>query len=302
MTTLIDTLDEVEISAAQYRTAIRLAKRTLPGDMYVRLSYADMLSIVGTDSDNTVRGHLAALAGAGLLTYQRNHSVHVWWKVEPNGDSVIVGRAPRAPGDQVDRPTITESAEPEPPVIVGRAPRAPGDHEEPETQSNYENSDRGTRATRAGRAPRAPDDHPNTTTNIGWLVGSDPIQPTNQGGVGDAETAETEQQQQAFALLTDSEVGLGDSAAAVLAARYSLEAVIEQVFRFLRDRAAGKVRSPAIIVTRFAMGYTPGPVLAGDKATDLYRRHFWREEDDPDSEAALRARYVPAGYEDVIIG
>ena len=153
MTTLIDTLDELEISAAQYRTAIRLAKRTLPGDRYVRLSYADMLSIVGTDSDNTVRGHLAALAGAGLLTYQRNHSVHVWWKVEPIGDSVIVGRAPRAPGDQIDRGTITESAEPDPAVIVGRAPRAPGDHEEPEPEPDYENIDRGTRATRAGRSP-----------------------------------------------------------------------------------------------------------------------------------------------------
>jgi hypothetical protein len=87
-----------------------------------------------------------------------------------------------------------------------------------------------------------------------------------------------------------------------LAARHSLEAIIEQVFRFLRDRAAEKVRSPAIIVTRFAKGYTPGPVLAGDKLTDLYRRHCWREEDDPDSAAALRARYVPAEYAGIIQG
>jgi hypothetical protein len=93
--------------------------------------------------------------------------------------------------------------------------------------------------------------------------------------VGDAETATTDEQQQAFALLTDSEVGLDPSSAAVLARKYPLRVIAEQVFRFIRDRAAGSVRSPAVIPARFAKQYAPGPVLSADKQSELWRRHFY---------------------------
>lgn len=125
------------------------------------------------------------------------------------------------------------------------------------------------------------------------------------GGVrGDEDTTRTELQQRAFALLTDGEIGLDAGTAATLATRHTWEELRGQVFRFVRDRAAGTVRSPAIIATRLKRAYPPGPVLAEDRTTDLWRRHCPDEVADMWGNTAddLRRRYIPPSYEGVILG
>lgn len=279
---IVDALDRAELPAAIYRTARRLLDLTQPGDLYVRVSYEQMESICGTTSQNTVRGHLVALANAGLITYRRNDAIHIMWH---DGNEVIAGRSNRSQGDQNDRSTISTTA----PETGGEtAPRSQGDQK-----------DRSTINLIAGRAERSQGDHP---IGIGWMDGNsypkpgiDPNQPTNQpepeGGVGETEA------ERSVALLTDPDVGLAAAKAQEMAQRHSLETIREQVFQFLRDRQAGKVRSPAVIVTRLERGYQAGRIQEADRASPVWGRH-WTEEDEAEER---RRRYVPDEYADVII-
>lgn len=275
---IVDALERAELPAAIYRTARRLLDLTQPGDLYVRVGYTQMETICNTTSQNTVRGHLVALANAGLITYRRNDAIHIMWH-----DEVIAGRSNRSQGDQNDRSTISTTA----PETGGEtAPRSQGDQK-----------DRSTINLIAGRSKRSQGDHP---IGIGWLDGSldpkpgiDPNQPTNQpepeGGLGETEA------ERSVALLTDPDVGLAAAKAQELAQRHSLETIREQVFQFLRDRQAGRVRSPAVIVTRLERGYQAGRIQEADRASPVWGRH-WTEEDE---EREIRRRYIPDEYADV---
>jgi hypothetical protein len=307
---LLDILEEADLPAPMFRTAVRLARRTAPGASYVAVTYAEMAQICGTDSDNTVRGHLAGLSRVGLFTYQRNHAVHIWWKViaeravrasgdqvaTDGGDGLIAGRASRALDDQL--PTSEGEG-----LIVERASRALDD----QPLREDEKIDRSARVTRAERAPRALDDHP--IGRIGRMVGRKDDDPTYlPGGFGgaDAETTRTELQQRAFALLTDAEIGLDAGTAAQLATRHGFELLQAHAFRFVRDRAAGSVRSPAIIATRLKREYAPGPLLAEDRTTELYRRHCASDDGFDEitgmTTADRRRMYCPPEYEGIILG
>ena len=79
---MIEKLDSAHLTAQQYRTARRILDRTHPENGYARLSYEEMSVIVESESQPTVRGHLAALAAAGLITYKRNSAVHVYWHID----------------------------------------------------------------------------------------------------------------------------------------------------------------------------------------------------------------------------
>ncbi len=302
---VLDQLEQSDLPAPMFRTAMRLARRTAAGSSYVRVTYEEMAEIVGTSSDHTVRGHLAGLSRAGLFTYQRNHAVHIWWKViaerAPRASDdqvpieyrqqVIVERAPRASDDQLPG----EDGEP---VIAERAPRAP--HDQPLRED--EKFDRGTRATRDERAPRASDDHPigRLGRKVGRLIDDPTYLP--EGGDGGKQPADEAEAQRSFELLTDREIGLDPATATVLAQRHSFEEIRAQGFRFLRDRAAGAVRSPAVITSRLQKRWAAGPVLADDKRSDLWRRHCWDENVDPVSGDNLRRKYIPDEFEGIILG
>jgi hypothetical protein len=115
-------------------------------------------------------------------------------------------------------------------------------------------------------------------------------------------TTRSEAQQQAFALLTDPEVGLDLGSAALLAVEHPFGAVRDQVFRFVRDRAAGAVRSPAIIKTRLTRGFSAGPVLESDRQTALWARHTTEAEEAKEAAEEIRRRYAPDEYRNIILG
>jgi hypothetical protein len=295
--TVIDFLDRQELAPGVYRTAVRLARLTETGAGYVRVSHTEMAALCESESENTVRGHLAKLAATGLFTYKRNHAVHIMW-----ADAVICGGSIRAVVDQNDPTQITTN---EAVICVGSI-RAVGDHDEAEN----EKSDPPPRDSRGGGSNRAVGDHP--IGRLGRMVGREIDDPTylpgGSGGAGQKQSnsgpADDEERQRSFALLTDSEVGLDKSSAAVLAQRYRFEAIKAMVFRFVRDRDAGTVRSAAIITTRFSKSYAPGPVLRSDRESALWRRHCAEEGADVTGESPeeIRRRYMPPGYEGIILG
>jgi hypothetical protein len=277
---IVDALDRAELPAAIYRTGRRLLDLTQPGDLYVRVGYSQMETICDTTSQNTVRGHLVALANAGIITYRRNDAIHIMWH---DGSDAIAGRSKRSQHDQKDRSTISEEdvdGEPE------TGPRSQGDQ-----------IDRSTREKIAGRSKRSQGDHPLGIGREGIDLdpnpGIDPNQPTHpnpEGGVGETDA------ERSVALLTDPEVGVSEQRARQLALRFTLAAIREQVFQFLRDRQAGRVHSPGVIGTRLERGYAPGRIQESDRASPVWERH-WTEEDEAED---IRRRYIPDEYKDII--
>ena len=276
---IVDALDRAELPAAIYRTARRLLDLTQPGDLYVRVSYEQMEMICGTTSQETVRGHLSALARTGIITYRRNAAVHVMWHEDAGG--VVAGHAQRAQDARNARRATTP------------APDEDGDGDERRAQDAR--NDRSTRETRAGRAKRAAGHHPLGIGREGIDLdpnpGIDPNQPTHptqEGGVGETERSVT--------LLTDPDVGVSEQRARQLAQRFTLMAIREQVFQFLRDRDAGRVHSPGVIGTRLERGYAPGRIQESDRASPVWGRH-WTDEDEAEE---IRRRYIPDEYKDII--
>ena len=63
----LDRLEEADLAPALYRTARRILDRVSEADGYCRIDHATARQICGTESDETVRGHLSRLTSAGLL-------------------------------------------------------------------------------------------------------------------------------------------------------------------------------------------------------------------------------------------
>lgn len=88
-----------------------------------------------------------------------------------------------------------------------------------------------------------------------------------------------------MALLTDPDVRLDAGTAADLAARYPFEEVRRQVFRLVRDLAAGKVKHPNAIKARLAKRFA-ATITEQDRASPLWARHATAEDQPPQPEAA----------------
>lgn len=281
----ITAIESADLPAPQYRTAIRLAQ--LCADGPVALSYDDALQICGTDSDHTVRGHLAGLHRAGLINYKRNHAVHVWWTAGEESDRP-------ARESRVQRAPIDDN------LIATRADRAPGDHEDADDDERRAVDDQIARTaikSRAGRANRALDDQPKgypRQSTTGRQAGY-PGLPEPSGSARGAPSAA--EQSRTVALLTDDEVGIDGELARRIAAEFPFEQVLRQVFRLRHDMAQGKVRSPGALLTRLREGYG-ARITDADKRSGLYQRHM----DAEDEAAARRRRYIPDELADTIIG
>ena len=279
---MIEQLDGADLTAQQWRTARRILDRTHPENGYARLSYEEMAVIVESESQPTVRGHLAALAAAGLITYKRNSAVHVYWHID--------ARVPRAESS-VARADCSVARAPEPPV----APVAL----EPETPARAESS-----VVRANcSVPRAKSSVVRTAslkaTTTSRLAGLDTTasQPAGKGfgenqpqpPTAPASAPLTETQQRALAMLVDPAIGLDEPAALRIARKFGYGMVLTQCCRYLRDVAADKVDGPGVIGFRLSKSYG-GSILPADHRTAFWERHgertHWLPEWQEQAEAA----------------
>ena len=284
---MIEQLDNAHLTAQQWRTARRILDRTHPEIGYARLSYEEMAAIVESESQPTVRGHLAALAAAGLITYKRNSAVHVYWHID--------ARAPRAESSAA-RADCSVVRAPEPPV-------AP----EPETPARAESS-----VARANcSVPRAKSSVVRTAslkaTTTSRQAGLDTTAclPAGKGSgenqpqppTAPASAPLTETQQRALAMLTDPAIGLDEPAALRIARKFGHGQVLTQCCRYLRDVATGKVESPSIIGYRLSHSYGGG-ILPADHRTEFWERHGertrWLPEWQEQAEAAAEAAAIDA--------
>ena len=72
----LERLDAINLTGALYRTARRILDRVHEDNGYVRIDYPQARAICVTESDETVRGHLARLTAAGLFTCPRHLRPH----------------------------------------------------------------------------------------------------------------------------------------------------------------------------------------------------------------------------------
>lgn len=76
----LDRLEEADLAPALYRTARRILDRVGEIDGHCQIDAATARWICGTDSDETVRGHLSRLATIGLLRRTvANGAIHIYW-------------------------------------------------------------------------------------------------------------------------------------------------------------------------------------------------------------------------------
>lgn len=103
---LIAHLDTLDLPAPVWRTALRLAQQA-NGYPAVVVSYAELRAIVGTESDDTARAHLAKLHKAGVLWFRRNGDISVTFYPIQADEVLITERSKRSTSDQNDQPAIS---------------------------------------------------------------------------------------------------------------------------------------------------------------------------------------------------
>ena len=100
-------------------------------------------------------------------------------------------------------------------------------------------------------------------------------------------------------LLTDPDVGIEPEPAAWAAARWPFQEIRAHVMRYRRDRKAGKVQSPGVILSRLKNGW-PAAVIEGDERSGVFIRH--RTDDDDQIDARRRRqKYAPDELAHIII-
>jgi hypothetical protein len=67
--TIFDQIDRADLSATAYRTGIRLWRLAAGNGGVVHIERAKMIELCGTESDGTMKNHLCQIAKAGIIEY-----------------------------------------------------------------------------------------------------------------------------------------------------------------------------------------------------------------------------------------
>ncbi len=279
---IVERIEDANLSAPAYRTAIRLLRLAHPDNGYVRLSHDEMAVFCGTDKPGTVRAHLAQLAAANLITYRRNSDVHVHW----HGwlPDVLSETSNSRAQTNNSRAQIAEPGSPETDVLS-------------ETNNSRAQTNKSRAETSNSRAQIA---RPHTR-DVCLSVCQSTTPSTDEVTDRQTDTPEPNERNRSIALLTDVDVGIDAAIAGQLATCYRFEYLLRQTMTYRRQLATGKAQGPGALLTRIKRGWG-STITEDDRHSELWQRHVPREVDDADGEAARRRKYVPAEYADVIIG
>lgn len=260
---LIEHLDQVELSAPVFRTAVRMA-RLADAARAVVLTYEQARALAGTESDATVRAHLHQLHAAGVLWFRRNEVIRVGFYAQP----VLAERAERAPSQQNVSPANTDTEDERALSARNAGPANTDDVDGDEGRALSARNAEPANTARAERAKRAPGQQYKVGRKVGRQVGDQPTYlPGGSGGGGlSPEEART------VALLTDPAFGMDSPTAVAIARQFSFEVVRAHAFAVLDDVQAGKVRSVYVLAARLKRGGQP-QITAADRLSGLWKRH-----------------------------
>jgi hypothetical protein len=283
-------IEAADLPCPVYRTARRLLDRAAATDGFVALSDADLRGICQSEAEGTLRSHLIQMQAAGIIRYNRRGlKIRIFFEswqpsLEPRDDIKVIAQRSLVKEDDIK-------------VIAERSNRALSDHFYVEEGEKVI----------AERSFRALSDQKSASTSharSGWLVGSlssshKKKKPTNQPQPPNPHDPPLEPLQQlAFELLIDSEVGVLQEAARILAKKLPATEIYRVVDEWLPDRRAGKVR-PGLLrwrLDQLAPSDAPTVTLSvGFRDSELFHRHRLPDEMIADSE---RKRYNLNDYTD----
>lgn len=280
-----------------YRVARRLLDRAHPANGLAVLSYEDALTVCKTNSQETVRGHLARLSALGLITYRRNGQVNVFWHGwnDPPRADAATNRA------TAEQPPASDLFPPDTNCSQAGTDDAA-------TDANLTES-RHTRAQRADTATkRAGVEHP--IAGYSKQAGiNDPKPACLPRGVkgGKPKTPDDPELARCVALLCDPDgLNLDPDTARRWARGCKFVAVRAHLFRFLEERKKKPSLGVAVLETRLQRRWSAtAPPWAHDHP--LWNRYAVGDElhnaaPDLDTEAGRRAKYIPDEYSDIILG
>ena len=266
---LLTAIEDAALTPVEYRAARRLLDQLPPGHVLLHLTADEAMTVCGVNSWAGARRILAGLAKAKLIELHTNSRAYIHFLRRAEMDH---SRAETARGGAEDRAETDHS-------------RAEMARQRAETDQNRADSasplGKDLKAGKVGKegSPTLPD-----------LEGSGEPQPPQP----DAAPISPAEQARSLALLTDPDVGINGKLLAELAATYPFRQIRLQVFRALRDLAAGDVKTLGVIKHRLKYG-TPATVTDADRESDLWARH-----DGLDEELRLLDKWLPVGYEDIV--
>lgn len=272
---ILGIIERADLSAVEYRAARRLLDR-VSDQWTVFLDRDAACAVCGVTTWAAARRILARLQEAGVATVHTNNCAYVTFcRAETDHQ-----RAETA------RPAAAEPLEPRQNGSQARqngAIRAETDHRRAVLAHLPKDQDQ----ERRGR-------------KIDPILSS----PALEGGAGETapKRIDPDEQARSVAMLTDPKVGLYLRLAEQTAERFGFVEIAAQVFRYLRDRAAGKVRSPGCIPQRLARaGQFAAEMEIGDYEHPLWLRYASEAEAGLQSQA-IRRKYIPDELSDIILG
>ena len=280
-------IEDAALTPVEYRAARRLLDQLPPGHVLLHLTADEAMTVCGVNSWAGARRILAGLAKAKLIELHTNSRAYIHFLHRAEMDH---SRAETARGGAEDRAEMdhgrAETAR------GGAEDRAETDHSRAEMARQRAETDqnRADSASPLGKDLKAGKVGKEGSPTLPDLEGSGEPQPPQP----DAAPISPAEQARSLALLTDPDVGINGKLLAELAATYPFRQIRLQVFRALRDLAAGDVKTLGVIKHRLKYG-TPATVTDADRESDLWARH-----DGLDEELRLLDKWLPVGYEDIV--
>jgi hypothetical protein len=297
----LEQIEQADLPATVYRTAIRLLRRAINGGGTFTLEEADLLDICQTDAEGTARSHLVQLAAAGIIRYKRRGFVSITFLAWTLDEDILIAQrsllsqneeiralsdqniestsailiaersnsdeeAPiRALSDQKARAERSDSVKSDIKVIAERSERALSDQNEPSTSHTRARSGRWVGRSRSSREKRKKPTYPPTSHNATPL----------RGGVNHDPPLNA-MQQLALDLLEDSDVGVLHETALMLVREKSAQDIFRAVDKWLPDAQARKV-GPGVLKHRIETLKPSRAATVALSATflvsDLFQRH-----------------------------
>ncbi len=282
---ILDYMHALELRGVSYNVARRLLDRA-SNQWTVFLTREDACELCEVTNWASARRSLKRLADAGLIAVHTNEMAYIRFLEPPTAQTDRAESArTRAVSAQPDPEDLTDRAE----TARTRAPSARQCAETARTRALSAHS-QGLGSRDQGREGNDP--IPPNPDLDGGAGGNRPEMPKLRGSAHSQRIPPAEQAR-SVRLLTDPEIGLSESQALAAAVLHPFDAIRAQAFRYLRDHAAGKARSPGCIPQRLAQPQRfPAAVSESDRASPLWQRHHTEAETYELEAAERRAKYL----------
>jgi hypothetical protein len=264
---ILDQIDQADLSATAYRTAIRLWRIASINGGLVHIELAQMIALCGTENDGTMRNHLYQIGKAGIIEYRAAGRVFVRFLLW---------------GFHAQREVLHAERENDEDVDAGHHAQRDNRHAENDERHAQRENSASTSPARLGRLGRS-------------LTNTEKKKKPTYLPISQADPPLEPMQQLALGLLEDSDVGVLHEIALTLVLKKPPQDIYRAVDKWRSDAQDGKVTA-GVLKHRIEMlkpSSAPTVTLsAGFRDSELFHRH--RLPDEMIADGRKRYNELPA--------